>query len=287
MMLSASYSFEAIGTQWSIDTTTPLSNVCMANITRIVEEFDAVYSRFRDDSLVSVAGRTTGIYGFPDNSIPILDMYEQLYAVTDGAINPLVGKSLERLGYDSSYSLSSAGPMSAPELHETLSRDGVSLEFKQRALLDIGAIGKGYLIDAVGIIVARDHEEYVIDGSGDIAVKTNSPQYIGLEDPRDVDRIIGRVSMTSGSLCASATNRRSWGDDLHHILDARSGSPVTTIIATWVIAPTTMTADALSTALFFTDPSHLMREFGEFQYAILYADGSLRHELTENGELYV
>ncbi len=286
-MLSASYSFEAIGTQWSIDTTTPLSNVCMANITRMVEEFDAVYSRFRDDSLVSVAGRATGVYGFPDSSIPILDMYEQLYAVTDGAINPLIGKSLERLGYDSSYSFSSAGPMSAPELYETLSCDGGSLEFKEKALLDIGAIGKGYLIDAVGVIVARDHEEYVIDGSGAIAVKTNSPQYIGLEDPRDANRIIGRVSMTSGSLCASATNRRSWGDGLHHILDTRSSSPVTTIIATWVIAPTTMIADALTTALFFTDPCRLMHEFGEFQYAILYADGSLQHELTENGELYI
>lgn len=227
------------------------------------------------------------MYKFPDNSISILDTYDQLYTLTDGAINPLVGRSLERLGYDANYSLSSAGPMSAPELHETLTRDGVSLEFNAKALLDIGAIGKGYLVDAIGAIVARDHDEYVIDGSGDIAVKTNSPQYIGLEDPRNADRIIGRVSMTSGSLCASATNRRSWGDGLHHILDARSGSPVTTIIATWVIAPTTMIADALTTALFFTDPCRLMHEFGEFQYAILYADGSLQHELTENGELYI
>lgn len=286
-MLSANHSFKAIGTQWSIDTATLLSNACTENISRVVREFDSVYSRFRDDSLVSIAGRKAGVYKFPDSSIPILDTYDQLYALTDRAINPLVGRSLERLGYDSNYSLSSAGPMSAPELHETLTRDGVSLEFNAKVLLDIGAIGKGYLVDAIGAIVARDHDEYVIDGSGDIAVMTNSLQYIGLEDPRDANRIIGRVSMTSGSLCASATNRRSWGDGLHHILDTRSGSPVTTIIATWVIAPTTMIADALTTALFFTDPCRLMHEFGEFQYAILYADGSLQHELTENGELYI
>ncbi len=53
------------------------------------------------------------------------------------------------------------------------------------------------------------------------------------------------------ALCASATNRRAWGDGLHHVLDARTGVPVRSVVATWAVGADAMRADAIATALFF------------------------------------
>ena len=64
------------------------------------------------------------------------------------------------------------------------------------------------------------------------------------------------------ALCASATNRRAWGDGLHHVLDARTGLPVRTVAATWAVAPTAMHADAIATALFFDGGPRLASEWG-------------------------
>ena len=50
-----------------------------------------------------------------------------------------------------------------------------------------------------------------------------APQRIGLEHPFDPRRAIGVWEVTDAALCASATNRRAWGDGLHHVLDARTG----------------------------------------------------------------
>ncbi|MGV9193496.1 FAD:protein FMN transferase [Microbacterium sp. MC2] len=72
-----------------------------------------------------------------------------------------------------------------------------------------------------------------------------------LEHPFDPRRAVGVWEVTDAALCASAVNRRAWGDGLHHVLDARTGHPVRTIAATWAVAETAMWADGLATALFF------------------------------------
>lgn len=289
MTLSARYSFDAIGTRWSIDTQRALTADDIARIEAVVTEFDSVYSRFRSDSLVSRA-RAAGSHSvaFPDSVIPLLTTYESLYGLSKGRINPLVGDSLERLGYDQDYSFIERGHTPAPPLDTTVNRHGSVLTFTQAALLDIGAIGKGYLVDRLRDVLAPTHTHYVIDGSGDIAVHTVEPEIIGLEHPSQLDRVIGTVRLRQGSLCASAPNRRAWGKGLHHIIDATTGGPVeTTIAATWAVAGSTMLADALTTGLFFVSPDELQREFGDFRYVIMNHDAGVQHNLSEDiGEIF-
>ena len=83
------------------------------------------------------------------------------------------------------------------------------------------------------------------------------PVDVGLEHPYDPARAIGIVSLGAGALCASAANRRAWGDGLHHVLDGTTGAPVRTVVASWAMAASAMVADALATALFFVDGSRL------------------------------
>jgi thiamine biosynthesis lipoprotein len=48
------------------------------------------------------------------------------------------------------------------------------------------------------------------------------------------------------------------------------------VLATWVLANSTMMADGLATALFFTPAAKLAQQFA-FEYAVLMPDMSLQH----------
>lgn len=63
---------------------------------------------------------------------------------------------------------------------------------------------------------------------------------------------------------------------MHHIIDPKQLKPAADVIATWVIADTTMLADGLATALFFAAPDELQQQFS-FEYALLKEGGPLEY----------
>ncbi|MGW9114400.1 FAD:protein FMN transferase [Microbacterium sp. NPDC055683] len=246
--MTAAWRFDAIGTSWEIETPRPLGDGAREQIARAVAAFDAEWSRFRADSVVSRLGEAGGETAAPADAADMLALYAELSDATDGAVNPLVGRSLERLGYDRAYSLRAGDAEPAPaDWRERLAWDGGRLRLRGPAVVDVGALGKGRLVDIVAGMIEGD---VVVDASGDIRAR-GQRQRIALEHPYDARRAIGVVTIADEALCASAANRRAWGDGLHHVLDARTGLPVRTVVATWAIAPTAMTADAAATALFF------------------------------------
>lgn len=257
--------FDAIGTTWEIATTVALDAGIRSAVSALIDRFDAEWSRFRDDSVVSRLAREGGRMPAPADAPAMLDAYRALAAATDGAVNPLVGASLERLGYDPTYSLTPGPgtPLAAPV--EWTSRltwgDGV-LALDGPGVIDVGALGKGRLVDLVHALVCDVAEgDVVVDAGGDLAVR-GMPQRIGLEHPFDPRRAIGVWEVTDAALCASAVNRRAWGDGLHHVLDARTGAPVRAIAATWAVAPDAMRADAVATALFFEGGPRIAHDWG-------------------------
>ncbi len=174
----------------------------------------------------------------PADAVDMLDAFVALDRATDGAVNPLVGASLSSRGYDAGYGFVDRGAMPAPaDWRDRLTWSDESVSLSRPALIDVGALGKGRLVDRVlDVLTPRVAGDVVVDASGDLAVR-GATQRVGLEHPYDPRRAIGVVGVTDAALCASATNRRAWGDGLHHVLDARTGEPVRTIAATWAIAP--------------------------------------------------
>jgi thiamine biosynthesis lipoprotein len=103
----STFAFDAIGTRWEIETGEPLAADARASVEKRIERFDAAYSRFRSNSHVSAmaAAPDGGRFHFPDDAPALFDLYDRLFAATDGAVDPLVGSTLELLGDDASYSL--------------------------------------------------------------------------------------------------------------------------------------------------------------------------------------
>ena len=287
MTETAVWRFDAIGTRWEIESAHPLPAALRADVARLIDGFDAEWSRFRGDSTVSLLARQGGSAVIPADGPAMLDMFSELARATDGAVNPLVGASLEHLGYDAVTSLVDRGALPAPaDWRARVAWDEGALTVDPPALLDVGALGKGRLVDMVlAVVAASVPGDLVVDASGDLAVRGRR-QRIGLEHPYDAQRAIGVWGVTDAALCASATNRRAWGDGLHHVLDARTGLPVRTIAATWAVADTAMRADALTTALFFDGGPELAHEWG-CEWVRMTTDGSVEWSPGCGAELFI
>lgn len=284
-MTSAVWRFEAIGTVWEIETQHPLPLRERQRVTAVIDRFDREWSRFRDDSVVrSLEGG--GATDAPPDAAAMFEVYAELSDATGGAVDPLVGSALEALGYDAAYSLRGGEPEPRTmPWRDIVSWTGGELRLRRPGLLDVGALGKGRLVDLVADEIHRTAPgAAVVDAGGDIRV-SGATERIGLEHPYDLTRAIGVWEVTDAALCASAVNRRAWGDGLHHVLDARTGLPVRTIAATWAVASTAMLADAASTALFFDGGPALAHAWG-VEWVRMTTDGAVEWSPGCSAELF-
>jgi thiamine biosynthesis lipoprotein len=288
------FEFDAIGTSWQIDTPVSLGAEVRDRVLDLVERFDAVYSRFRQDSMVKRIAEASrgGTFRFPSDAVVMFDLYDRLHAATDGAVDPLVGRDLELLGYDSDYSLAPAEKaiastaIQSPIWCRDLQREGMTITTRRPLVVDVGAVGKGRLVDLVAALLTEEgFDDFIIDGGGDICHRGRSKLDVGLEHPLDPTLVIGIANVSGNSICASASNRRNWADGLHHVLNGRTGRPTGDIIATWAIAADTATADGLATALFFGPSQRLMTAF-EFAFVRMFADGSVEVSDNFDGEVF-
>lgn len=285
-ILAAQREFEAIGTIWRIDTEAEPDPEVWRRLDDRIERFDATWSRFRSDSIVSLAARMPGSYALPEESGPLYALYRRLGEVTGGAMSPFVGDSLAQLGYDPEYGFQPAErPLAAPDWGDGVHWDERGLVTERPVTLDIGAAGKGYLVDLLAQQL-RDEgiERFVIDAGGDMVVR-NQALRVGLEHPFDPALAIGIAEISSGAVCASASNRRTWGDGLHHVIDARTGLPVETVVATWAIADSGLLADGIATALFLAEPADILALF-DFSYVRMFSDGRVQYSEDLPGEVF-
>ncbi|WP_167150123.1 FAD:protein FMN transferase [Actinomyces sp. ZJ308] len=282
------WAFPATGTSWSIRSPRQLRPETRTAIRDYAEGFEAVWSRFRSSSVVrriadGALGQGPITVELPAADSVMLDLYDRLHSVTRGRIDPLAGADLVELGYDPqlSFTVRDGATERTGALHgrgtwdDVVQHAGNRLTVSHPVLLDVGAVGKGFLADRIGeILLSHGVEEFIVDGSGDLLIRSREPVRVGLEQPGREGHVIGTVEVSYGAVCGSSPHRRSWGEGLHHILDARTGLPVNDVTATWALARSCAAADGLATALFCTEPALLAQSF-RFECVILTAQGRI------------
>lgn len=278
--------FEAIGTWWQIDIPEFSGTLLEQEIRNRIEQYDKLFSRFRTDSLVWSMYRRPGTYSLPLEAETLFHFYKDLYDLTQGLFTPLIGNTLSDAGYDEKYSLKTKQMVSPPFWDSALKYNFPSLTTYKNVLLDVGAAGKGHLIDLIGTLLENNGiTSYCIDAGGDIKHKGSSFLRIGLEHPDRTKQVVGVVTLGNKSICGSSGNRRKWGN-YHHIMNPITLESVRSVAATWVIADSTLIADGLSTCLFFIKPEVLLDKYN-FDYMILYPDYSIDVSKGFSNELFI
>lgn len=280
--------FSALGTEWHIEVdgshiTAELAHTIQHRIAR----FERAYSRFRTNSWVAFVNR------LPVGNIPVpqtaqwLEFGFQLATVTNNYFNPVSGLWQREHGYDESYRFARATtpasqqtPLS-PAHHHHLMYDAQHQCLRKTgpAQLDVGAWGKGRAIDSVAEILRQyGHNHFLVDAGGDMfgtSKHNGSSWQIGLQNPFHPDEAIGVLSLKNQGFAASGAYHRQIGN-YHHLLDGKTGVPIHTAAASFVVAPSAMAADGLATA-YFVSPRSLWPNImihTPHQVAMVLADGT-------------
>ncbi len=231
---------------------------------------DLACSRFRLDSELALAERAAGT---AVHVSPVLAdaVAVALHAadITDGDLDPTVATAMAALGYDRDFELIT---QDGPPVHLTvrsrpswrqirLDQDARLLTVPAGVRLDLGATAKARAADlAAAHLADRLDCGVLVSLGGDIAVAGAAPTGGWRVRVQDItghpdDPPVGPaalIAISAGGLATSGTAARRWrrgGATLHHILDPRSGLPVTPIWRTVsVAADTALQANIASTA---------------------------------------
>lgn len=290
MSYSTHFSFEAIGTHWEIDMSLDKKReiFILDKIKHRIEKFDKAYSRFREDSLISNISKSKDSYKMPEDFEILFNVYKKLDAASNGLFTPLIGNVLEELGYDKDYSLNKKATQTPKLFQDVLKYHNGTLSTTCPVMLDFGAGGKGYLIDIIGDLLNKEGvEEYLIDAGGDILHKSNSKGVIkiGLENPLNLKQVIGVASINNMGICGSAGNRRVW-DGIHHIINPKTLTSPTDILAVWVVSDSALIADAMSTALFLSQDDQVKQAYS-CDYLILRNDLTFDKSADFDAEIFI
>jgi thiamine biosynthesis lipoprotein len=150
--------------------------------------------------------------------------------------------------------------------------------------VDLGGIAKGYAVDrAVEVLRAAGIESASVNAGGDIrllgARPDGRPWRIGIQHPRDPEKILATVSLNKGAVVTSGDYERYFmagGVRYHHLFDPHTGYPGRLSRSVTVVAPTAALADALATAAFILGPQdglELLAGYPGVEGLIVGADG--------------
>jgi thiamine biosynthesis lipoprotein len=128
--------------------------------------------------------------------------------------------------------------------------------------IDVGSFSKGYVADkAVAVLKKRRIENALVIAGGTVCgmgVKPDGSLWqVGVQHPRDPNRILTAVPLKNCSISTSGDYENFYlknGTRRGHIIDPRTGVPVSRLQAVSVIAPDGVTSDMLDTPLFVLGP---------------------------------
>ena len=194
----------------------------------------------------------------------------ELCAATNGAFDPTVGPLLACWGFaggpgggsvPEEEQIEAARALVGMAANVCLDTDARTVSFARPGVrLDPGAIGKGWalgraleLLREMGMKNALLHGGTSTVGALGASAPNTSGWTVAVQDPTQADAHLASVCLTDGqALSVSAVHGKSFwarGRRFGHVLDPRSGEPVTRNVLAAVVASSPTDTDALSTAL--------------------------------------
>lgn len=142
-----------------------------------------------------------------------------------------------------------------------ISHEGKVFLKKEGMSIDLGGIAKGYAVDRAFEVLRRlGYRDLIVNAGGDLRVgglKFGQPWSIGIQDPRNSEKIIAKISLAEGAIATSGDYEKYFeyqGKRYHHILNPKNGMPAEGCRSVSVKAKEAILADAMATAIFVLGP---------------------------------
>ncbi len=253
--------YEALGTRWYIEifqsvrdsTKEALSN----ELIEYIEDFQKKYSRFDTSSLLSTLNREKKVpYDF--HLAKMLTLAQDMHVRTKGIFNIYIEKKLIKKGYGARYE---EVPLVIDSINDSHKMESLfrltdhEIILHGDASIDLGGIGKGYLIDLLSLILKEQGiEQFLINGGGDLYMTHNQGKGIEvyLQHPKQKDILIGKMTLINNAFCSSSSYTRAWEQD--GILKNHFITPTNEEVwaASFVVGDSACTSDMMATVLCIT-----------------------------------
>ncbi|MBI5379500.1 MAG: FAD:protein FMN transferase [Nitrospirae bacterium] len=257
-----------------------------------LRRLDQMLTTFDSGSEVNRVNAAAGKRPVPVSPELIAVMEEALAVarLTEGAFDPTVGPLTALWGFEQ------AEPAVPAESAITAARRLVNYRdvildrakgtiFLKRAgmRLDLGGIGKGYAAARVAhLLRERGFPGGIVAAAGDLQIfgrKGDRPWRIGIQHPRDRNRLLGSLMATDQAISTSGDYERYFergGQRYHHLLDPKTGRPARDCQSVTVVTAEGSRADALATGLFVLGPERakaLLRRLPGVEAILMDAQG--------------
>ena len=234
-------------------------DAAIADVLRI----EAKYSRYRDDSVTAAINRAAGAgeVAIDAETGALLRYADHCHALSGGRFD--ITSGVLRRAWDFRRKPSRVPAAQEIELlrelvgwqHVQWSEHAVRLA-KPGMELDFGGIGKEYAADrAATILEERGVAHALVNLGGDVRAlggqANGAPWLIGIRHPREAEpAAIASVDLVDGAIATSGDYERYFeheGRRYCHLLDARTGTPVSAWQSISVAAPLAVVAGTCST----------------------------------------
>lgn len=289
---------EALGTKWWVKffNDSDFSQDIKKKIVFEINDFESLYSRFRSNSLISRLNQTKFLENPPIDLYTMIKKSQAVFSLTQGGFNISVGAKLEEMGYGLKNSKSKIpnptlkvmsskalpGGQKPKFVNSKIINKKTKILIPSNTRIDLGGIGKGYLIEKLaGLVKSNGIKYFLINGGGDIYVTSdnNKPVKIMLENPFTASESIGWIELKNSALSCSGINKRTWQKGkktFHHLIDMKNNRLVKKYFAVFAYSKSILNADLCSTAIFVSNEK-LKNQIAaklESEYLIIYPDST-------------
>lgn len=162
--------------------------------------------------------------------------------------------------------------------------------------IDLGGVGKEYAVDRLAGIALSHGVRAMINCAGDVRVTgvkaDESPWNIGVQHPRDSQKIVAAVRLVEGSVATSGDYQRFVeveGRRYSHLLNPRTGFPVESFRSVSVVAQSCMVAGSAATLamLYGEEEGIAFLEEIALPYLTVSSEGALRRGGANAARVFV
>ncbi len=265
--------------------------------------FEARFSRFIPGNELSVLNAAEEISVSPE-LFDMLSLSVGYHRGTGGIFDPGIFRILVSEGYGESFGALGFGTVLDMSGDRTsfgameLDRERQLVRKPAGLKIDLGGIGKGYIVDQVVAFLRVKYRHFVVDAGGDMycagadALRGLDAWAIEVEDPADSERSLAMLALSDRAVATSGTNRRKWATgtgEKSHLIDPKEGKSVTgDIVSVTVVADSTTDADVYAKVLLIMGAEKGMIFADRERLAALFAmrDGSVRKNGRFDGHIW-
>jgi thiamine biosynthesis lipoprotein len=225
-----------------------------------VQRIEASYSRYRQDSIVGRINAAAGreFVECDDETCQLLGYAEHLYGASGGLFDITSGVLRRAWNFNQPRLPDPALLAATLALVDwrAVRREGNRVMLPRPGMeIDFGGFGKEYAADrAATLLMARGVRHGYVNLGGDMRFAgpqpDGEPWLIGIQDPRDPEGTVASIAVSRGALTTSGDYERYIeidGRRYCHVLDPRTGMPVSHWRSVSVLAPLAVLGGSVST----------------------------------------